>query len=118
MKRYLLVASLDVKRQPNNREHHLINHIAPRFSEAWVVYRKRDDQGDHSRHISQLLFTSSKVHRQRAGLTFFEVDPMFNSPPNMAMEVTQSYQTHFTPRLPPNDQTHRHKGICSSSRQD
>jgi len=92
MKRYLLVASLDVKRQPNNREHHLINHIAPRFSEAWVVYRKRNDQGDHSRRIAQLLFASSRVHRQRDGLTFLEVDPMFNSPPNMAMDVTQSYQ--------------------------
>jgi glycosyltransferase involved in cell wall biosynthesis len=92
MKRYLLVTSLDVKRQPNNREHHLINHIAPRFSEAWVAYRKRNDQGDHSRRISQLLFASSKVDRQRDGLTFLEVDPMFNSPPNMAMDVTQSYQ--------------------------
>jgi glycosyltransferase involved in cell wall biosynthesis len=92
MKRYLLVASLDVKRQPNNREHHLINHIAPRFSEAWVAYRKRNDQGDHRRRISQLLFASSKVDRQRDGLTFLEVDPMFNSPPNMAMDVTQSYQ--------------------------
>jgi len=92
MKRYLLVASLDVKRQPNNREHHLINHIAPRFTEAWVAYRKRNDQGDHRRRISQLLFASSKVDRQRDGLTFLEVDPMFNSPPNMAMDVTQSYQ--------------------------
>lgn len=92
MKRYLLVASLDVKRQPNNREHHLIKHIAPRFSEAWVAYRKRNDQGDHRRRISQLLFASSKVDRQRDGLTFLEVDPMFNSPPNMAMDVTQSYQ--------------------------
>ena len=72
MKRYLLVASLDVKRQPNNRDHHLINHIAPCFSEAWVVYRKRNDQGDHSRRISQLLFASSKIHRQREGLTFLE----------------------------------------------
>ena len=93
MKRYLLVTSLDVKRQTNNREHHLVNHIAPRFSEAWVVYRKRNDQGDRSRRISQLLFASSKVHRQREGLTFLEVDPMFNSPPNLAMDVTRSYQS-------------------------
>lgn len=92
MKRYLLVTSLDVKRQPNNREHHLINHIAPRFPEAWVVYRKRNDQGDGSR-ISQLLLASSRVQRQRDGLTFLEVDPIFNSPPAMAMDLTRSYQT-------------------------
>jgi len=93
MKRYLLVASLDVKRQPNNREHHLINHVAPRFAEAWVVYRKRNDQGDHGRRISQLLLASSRVRRERDGLTFLEVDPIFNTPPNMAMDMTQSYQT-------------------------
>jgi len=92
MKRYLLVASLDVKRQPNNREHHLINHVASRFPEAWVVYRKRNDQGDRGRRISQLLMASSRIHRQRDGLTFLEVDPMLNSPPNMAMDATRSYQ--------------------------
>ena len=92
MKRYLLVTPLDVRRQPNNREHHLINHVASRFSEVWVVYPKRNDQGDRRRRISQFLFVSFKVHRQREGLNFLEVDPMFNTPPAMAMDMTRSYQ--------------------------
>jgi len=92
MKRYLLVTPLDVRRQPNNREHHLIDHVASRVPEVWVVYPRRNDQGDRGRRISQLLFASFKVHRQRPGVNFLEVDPMFNSPPAMAMDMTRSYR--------------------------
>lgn len=91
MKRYLLITSLDVKRQPNNREHHLIRHIAPSFSETWVVFRKRNDAAENSSRIRQLLLSSSEVRQHNDTLTYLEVDPMFNTPPNMAMDVTRTY---------------------------
>lgn len=90
MARYLIVTPVDILRQPNNREHHLVRHIAPRFAEAWIVFRRLNNDAKSS-VFRQMLTSSSTIHRHDDGVSCLEVDPFFNSRPNMAMDITGSY---------------------------
>jgi glycosyltransferase involved in cell wall biosynthesis len=90
MKRYLLITTLDVSRLTNNREHHVLRHIAPRFDETCVVYRKRCEKKGWPAFFRDALVPSAKCER-RGAIDFIEVNPMLNHVQGLAMDIAGRY---------------------------
>ena len=91
MKRYLIITPVDVSRMANNREHHLLSHVASRFDEVFVVYRKRCEKGGLGQVLKNALLPQAKVE-WRDGICFIEVNPLLNHAQGLAMNVAGTYQ--------------------------
>jgi len=87
MRRYLILTTVDVLARGNNREHQMIAHLAPRFDETWIVYRRRCPHGGFRQVIRDALVPSARVI-ERDGVTFVEVNPLLNHFEGMAGETT------------------------------
>ena len=92
MMRWLIVTPLDVQTQPNNREHHLLAHIAPRMRETVVVFRRRNDRAGALRLLLDTVVP--RAHRSRApgGTLMVSTNPPINTPQGMAMDIAGTYQ--------------------------
>ncbi|MDO8681288.1 MAG: hypothetical protein Q7R30_22440, partial [Acidobacteriota bacterium] len=90
MKRYLILSTLDVSRMPNNRDHHLLQHIAPRFDETYVVFRKRCDKQGKLQFLRDAFVPRARVAR-RGGVSYVEVNPLLNHAQGLAMDVAGTY---------------------------
>ncbi len=86
MKRLLVLTTLDVRRQPNNREHHLLLHLAPRFEEVCVVYRRRCE-GRGWRGLFADAWSPGAAVSQEGSVRFVEVNPLWNHRPGAARDV-------------------------------
>lgn len=80
MRRLLVLTALDFAREPNQRVHHQVRHLAAAFDETVVLYlaRGRADRswGGHWRSLFGLQRRSWREGRVR----FVEVDPLWNLP--------------------------------------
>jgi glycosyltransferase involved in cell wall biosynthesis len=90
MRRYLILTPLDVPRQTNNREHHLLRHLGPRFDEVVVVYRRKCTERGWRAVLRDALWPSVRI-RQRGRVRYVEVNPLFNHRQGLAMDVSGSY---------------------------
>ncbi len=87
MRRYLMLTTVDVLSRSNNREHQMIAHLAPRFEETWVVFRRRCPRGS----LRQVLFDAFVPQArlvERGAVKYLEVNPLFNHFEGMASEAT------------------------------
>jgi glycosyltransferase involved in cell wall biosynthesis len=96
VKSYLLITPLDVAKQANNREHHLLRHLAPRFASATVVYRRRCDPGGLAATLRDALVPSTRVQRGEDGVTYVEVNPLFNHVQGLAMDLAGVHEAPVT----------------------
>jgi glycosyltransferase involved in cell wall biosynthesis len=86
MRHYLILTTVDVLARPNNREHHMLLHLAPRFEHTWVVYRRRCAKGGLRQVIFDALVPrASKVERDY--VTFVAVNPLLNHFEGLASEA-------------------------------
>ena len=92
MKRYLLLTPLDVSRQPNNREHHILRHVASRFNGRCVVFRRRSDRNGFWSLLSDLFIPRFIDHNQENGIDYVEVNPLFNHFQGLAMDISGTYE--------------------------
>ncbi len=91
MNRYLLITPLDVLRQTNNREHHLLAHVAPRFAETCVVFRRRCERRGVRTLLWDALVPRLRVVRS-LGARLVEVNPLLNHFQGLAMDLAGTYE--------------------------
>ena len=87
MRRYLILTTVDVLARANNREHQLIAHLAPRFEKIVVVYRRRCPKGSWRQTLADALIPRARAI-ERDGVTFIEVNPLFNNAEGLAGEAS------------------------------
>ncbi len=85
----LVISVLDVERQANNREHHLISQLGARFSEVTVVYKERSQARSPGRALLDALVPRTRVF-ERGVVRYLAVNPLFNHAPGMARSLSQS----------------------------
>lgn len=85
--RYLMLTTVDVLSRSNNREHQMIAHLAPRFAETWVVFRRRCPRGSLRQVLFDALVPRARLV-ERGGIKYLEVNPLFNHFEGMAGEAT------------------------------
>jgi len=90
MKRYLIITTLDVLRQSNNREHHLLEHLGPRFDEVYVVFRRRCDGRGFGARLADAMLPWARMHRQ-GNIRYIEVNPLLNHVQGLAMDIAGTY---------------------------
>jgi glycosyltransferase involved in cell wall biosynthesis len=86
MRRYLILTTVDVRARANNREHQILAHLAPRFEETMVVYRRRCPKGGLRQVLADAFIPRARVIEQN-GVTLIEVNPFFNHFEGMAGEA-------------------------------
>lgn len=74
MAQLLIITTLDVLGRRNNREHHVIAHLGPKFDNVAVVFRRRGRPG---KGLRDLLKDEVEVIRQ-GPITYYAVDPKLN----------------------------------------
>ena len=82
MAQLLIITTLDVLGRRNNREHHVIANLAPRFDRVAVVFRRRGRPG---KKLRDLLTDEVEVIRKGA-ITYYAVDPKLNPPEGAVRE--------------------------------
>ena len=87
MRRYLILTTVDVLARGNNREHQMIAHLAPRFDETWVVFRRRCSRGPLRQIIFDALVPRARLV-ERNGVKFLEVNPLFNHFEGLARDAS------------------------------
>jgi glycosyltransferase involved in cell wall biosynthesis len=73
----MILSTVDVRAKPNNREHHLMRHMAAQGIEVWVVYRRDCRQAGLAEALRDALVPWARVLREN-GITFVEVNPPLN----------------------------------------
>lgn len=72
----LIITTVDVLGRRNNREHHVIAHMAPHFDRVIVVFRRRSAAGKRMRELLRSCFETTVQNE----VTYVAVDPMLNAP--------------------------------------
>lgn len=85
MTQLLIITTLDVLGRRNNREHHVIANLAPRFDRVAVVFRRRGRPG---KGLRDLLREDIEVIRHGA-ITYYAVDPKLNPPEGAVRDYVQ-----------------------------
>ena len=88
-RRLLLITVLDVERQPNNREHHLIRHLPSDFDETTVVYKRRNRPGRFGTMLKEMLVPEVRDFT-RDGVRYLEVNTFLNHYPGISRDLTQA----------------------------
>lgn len=83
MSRLLLITTLDVRARSNNREHHVIARLGPRFEGVTVVYRRRGRTGAGVR-----AWLAGRTERiDECDVRYVGVDPPLNPPEGTARHL-------------------------------
>ncbi|MEK8051123.1 glycosyltransferase [Ideonella sp. DXS22W] len=93
MRSYLLITTVDVARMANNREHHLLRHIAPHFDQVYVVFRRKCEKAGWRQLLRDALVPGARTE-WRDGICYVEVNPLFNHAHGLAMAVAGTYEMH------------------------
>jgi glycosyltransferase involved in cell wall biosynthesis len=86
MAQLLIITTLDVLGRRNNREHHAIANLSPKFDRVAVVFRRRGRPG---KGLRDLLKDDVEVIRKGA-ITYYAVDPKLNPPEGAVREFVLS----------------------------
>lgn len=86
MNRLLIISVLDYRKQPNNREHHLVKYFSERFKEVTLVYKRKNLHGSFWNMTKDLLFPTSRSYEQN-GIKFVEINPLLNHYPGLSRDV-------------------------------
>lgn len=85
MAQLLIITTLDVLGRRNNREHHVIANLAPKFDRVAVVFRRRGRSG---KTLRDLMKDDVEVIRKGA-ITYYAVDPKLNPAEGAVREFSQ-----------------------------
>lgn len=80
MSSLLVLTTLDYGREPNQRVHHQVRHIAPAFANTTVLYLARAKADRSWRGYARSMLGLQTRYRQEGAVTFVEVDPLWNLP--------------------------------------
>lgn len=92
----MIVTTVDVTRMHNNREHHLLRHLGPRFGKTYVVYRRKCQRAGWREFLRDALIPSAKAE-WRDGVCYVEANPLLNHVQGLAMDVAGTYQMQEGP---------------------
>ena len=85
MAQLLIITTLDVLGRRNNREHHVIANLAPKFDRVAVVFRRRGRTGKTLRD----LLTEEVEVIPKGAITYHAVDPKLNPAEGAVREFAQ-----------------------------
>lgn len=89
MNRLLIMTVIDIERQPNNRDHHLIPYLAARCRETVVAYKRKNAAGSPLRMIKDMLVPSSRCF-VRDGVRYLDINPLLNNYPGLSRDLTKA----------------------------
>jgi glycosyltransferase involved in cell wall biosynthesis len=91
MRNWLILSTVDLLRSPNNREHHLIEHLAGRFDRVWVVFRRQPGRGSLFRGVLDSIVPYS-IETRRGNVIYAAVNQPLNHYVGMIRELTGQNQ--------------------------
>jgi glycosyltransferase involved in cell wall biosynthesis len=77
MRVWFIITTVDVLASPNNREHHLVEHLAERFDKVFVIFRRRASRVSLWRSFIDALLPYSVV-QQKKHVTYVAVNHPLN----------------------------------------
>ena len=89
MNRLLIITVIDIERQPNNRDHHLIPYFSARCRETVVAYKRKLAAGSALRMIKDMLVPSSRCF-VRDGVRYLDINPLLNHYPGLSRDLTKA----------------------------
>jgi len=89
MNRLLIMTVIDIERQPNNRDHHLISYFSARCRETVVAYKRKNVPGPLRRMIGDMLLPASRCF-VRGGVRYLDINPLLNNYPGLSRDLTKA----------------------------
>ncbi len=89
MNRLLIVTVIDIDKQPNNRDHHLIPYFSGKFRETVVAYKRKLAPGPPLRMLKDMLLPSCRRF-VRDGVRYLDVNPLLNHYPGLSRDMTKA----------------------------
>lgn len=93
MRRLLVITTLDYQREPNQRVHHQVRHLAPAFDQTTVLYLRWGRPARSWREYARSMLVLETIVRWDGPVKFVEVDPFWNPPAGSTLRYIRFLNT-------------------------